>query len=63
MNDYHLQELLTLAQSWDLDQLNTYIEQLEQRVKDTRNLIRELSNLKKRRTKYDKVKETGIRSG
>jgi hypothetical protein len=61
MNDFHLQEILELAEEWSVEQLDSYILQLEKRVENTRNLMRELTNLRKRKTKYRNVKDTGPR--
>lgn len=63
MSDYHKQELLVLADDWNDVQLANYIRSLEQRIENTREWLKELRALQKRRKKYDKIKDTGIRSG
>lgn len=54
-------ELLTIVSAWSVEQLTTYIEQLEARIVDTHVLIRELKALRKRKTR--KVYDTGTRGG
>jgi hypothetical protein len=58
MND----ELLLLANTWPVEQLDAYIKQLEERVISTGNLISDLKKI--RRTKLKKkLPDNGQRGG
>lgn len=62
-NEYYKGELLSVLETWTTGQLENYIKQLEDRITDTRQQVRELRELKKRMAKYTKTKDTGTRSG
>jgi hypothetical protein len=52
----HEGELLTIVNSWNLAQVNEYIERLELRVANTQQLIKELKKIrrhKSRKVVYD----------
>lgn len=62
MGEYYRQELLTMVQSWPPERLQTYIQELEERVKYTQEHIRALKTLRKRITKKY-PRDTGTRGG
>jgi hypothetical protein len=61
-NNYHQDLLLELATHWTTDQLDAYILQQEDRLAHTRELIRDLKELKRKRSKKYTA-ENGVRDG
>ena len=56
-------ELLSIVESYTEQQLNTYIEELENRIIHTQILLRELKALKKRKFSGRKPLDNGPRGG
>lgn len=61
MNDYFKEEWLALIDGWTIEQLDEYIEQLEERIKYTRTQIQLLKALQKKKKRS--TLETGTRGG
>ena len=59
------EELLELAGDWSLEQFDTYITKLENRVKNARELIQELKMLRRAKVRKSKRKsyDNGVRGG
>jgi flagellar biosynthesis chaperone FliJ len=57
------EELLLVVQGWNLEQLNAYIEQLEERVKNTSTLISQLRKIRRTKEKRKYTPENGPRGG
>jgi hypothetical protein len=55
-------ELLDLVSNWTPEQLNAYIQKLETRITDAHVLVKDLKQLRKRKTKR-KVLDNGPRDG
>lgn len=55
-------ELLDLVSGWPPEKLEEYIQKLESRITDAHSLIKDLKQLKKRKTKR-KTPENGPRDG
>jgi alpha-N-acetylglucosamine transferase len=60
--NHHEELLFELIENWTDEQLETYITMHEERLENTRILIRKLKELMRRRTKR-KIVETGTRGG
>jgi hypothetical protein len=57
------EELLLLAEEWNLEQLNTYIQRLEDRIKFTNQLVKELKVIRRRKTRRKPVDTGSPRGG
>lgn len=56
-------ELLTIVASWNLTQVNEYIERLEARVKTTEELIKELKKIRRQKSRSKLTPDNGPRGG
>lgn len=63
MSEYYKQELVELVRNWPEDRLNMYIQELETRVKVTKELIQALRAIRKRTNRNKNLKDTGSRGG
>jgi len=65
MNNYHHELLLEIVHTeWDDNQLDTYIHNQELRLENTKELIRELKQIRRKRNKRrQKPLDTGVRDG
>jgi len=65
MNNYHHELLLEIIHNeWDDNQLDTYIHNQELRLENTKELIRELRQIRRKRNKRrQKPLDTGVRDG
>lgn len=63
MDEHYKQELLKLVDPWTPDQLDNYIKELEVRIDNIRDQIRELKSLKRRKLKNSNLKNNGQRGG
>jgi hypothetical protein len=61
MSDFHKEMVEELVRGWTTIQITEYILKLEERIKDTQNMIRTLKTL--RRKKNRKLYDTGVRDG
>ena len=59
------EELLELAKDWSLEQFDTYISRLEDRIKNTRELISDMKMMRKvlKRKMARKTYDNGVRGG
>lgn len=53
--------LLSIVSAWSLDQIDVYIQELETRILETEELVKELKRLRKKKGR--KNYETGARDG
>ena len=63
MSDYYQTELLHLIDKWTPEQLESYIESLEERIKNIKEQVTLLRALRKRRMRNRNLKENGPRDG
>jgi hypothetical protein len=61
MSQFHKDIVEELVRNWDVAQLSKYILELEERVDNTKEMIRDLKTLRRRRTR--KSLENGERGG
>ena len=62
MPSYHHELLLEIINEWDDDQLKGYIFLQEERLEDTRRLVRELKEIQRKRNKRARRPvDTGVR--
>ena len=54
------EELLSVVDKWSMQQLNDYIGQLETRITETHSLLRELKQLRRRKS-HKKILDNGLR--
>ena len=59
--EYYKGELLSLVDSWTTEQLDRYIQGLEDRIMDTRGQITALKALKRRKSRNKNLKDNGPR--
>lgn len=62
-DEYYRGELLVLVDEWPVEKIDNYIQQLEARLEHTRDQIRALKDLKRRKLRNSKLKDTGARDG
>lgn len=63
MSNYFRDELMHLVDEWDIVKLDTYIQLLEERLVHTRAQIQDMKNLRRKKLRNSKLKETGPRDG
>jgi hypothetical protein len=64
MNNYHKELLLELIDEWNDAQLDGYIFHQEERLEHTRQLIRDLKEIRRKRYKRkQKPLDAGVRGG
>lgn len=59
------EELLELAKDWSVEQFDSYIEKLENRIKNARELISDIKMMRKvlKRKMVRKTYDNGVRGG
>lgn len=55
-------ELLDLVSTWSIEQLDDYVQRIETRITENQQLVKDLKQLRKRKTKK-KVYDNGPRDG
>lgn len=64
MNDYHKELLMEVVHKWTDEQLKGYIFLQEERLENTRALVRDLKEVqRKRNKKKQRPMDTGARDG
>jgi hypothetical protein len=63
MNEYYKQELLLMIEQWPDERVQQYIHELEQRLENTKEHLRALRAIKKRKGRNKNPKDTGTRGG